>query len=174
MEFLNDLAFDLVAGLAYGVVGLVLMIVGYKVVDLLTPQDLGSLLVTRRRRDAGVIVGAAMLGIGLIVSAAILASAGDHAPSLLPLPAAWARRLILLATLLCAICGFVYELVIVAMGTVLLGSGTAQTAMVLGTFVAAMGVGSWLATQLPRGRSVESFIVIEAIVALLGGLSAMA
>ena len=77
MEFLNDLAFDLVAGLAYGVVGLVLMIVGYKVVDLLTPQDLGALLVTRRRRDAGIIVGAAMLGIGLIVSVAILASEGD-------------------------------------------------------------------------------------------------
>lgn len=77
MEFLNDLAFDLVAGLAYGVVGLVLMVVGYKVVDLLTPQDLGTLLVTRRRRDAGVIVGAAMLGIGLIVSVAILASEGD-------------------------------------------------------------------------------------------------
>jgi spermidine synthase len=102
------------------------------------------------------------------------APAGDQAPSLLPLPAAWARRLILLATLLCAICGFVYELVIVAMGTVLLGSSTAQTAMVLGTFVAAMGVGSWLATQLPRRRAVESFILIEVVVALLGGLSAMA
>lgn len=92
----------------------------------------------------------------------------------LPLSPRWSRRLILLATLLCAICGFVYELVIVAMGTVLLGSSTAQTAMVLGTFVAAMGVGSWLATKLPRSRPIECFVVVEGTVALLGGLSAMA
>ena len=94
--------------------------------------------------------------------------------SRLPLSPRWSRRLILLATLLCAICGFVYELVIVAMGTVLLGSSTAQTALVLGTFVAAMGVGSWLATKLPRSRPIECFVAVEAVVALLGGLSAMA
>ncbi|MBA2644710.1 MAG: DUF350 domain-containing protein, partial [Solirubrobacterales bacterium] len=37
MEFINDLALDLVAGLAYGVVGIALMLIGYKVIDLLTP-----------------------------------------------------------------------------------------------------------------------------------------
>ncbi len=93
------------------------------------------------------------------------------APALAP---RWARRLILLATLLCAVCGFVYELVIVAMGTVLLGSSTVQTAMVLGTFVAAMGLGSWLAARLPGSRPVEGFVAVEAAVALIGGLSAMA
>ena len=77
MEFINDLAFDLVAGLAYGVVGIALMLIGYKVIDLLTPADLGDLLVTHRRRDAGLIVGASTLGIGLIVSVAILSSGGD-------------------------------------------------------------------------------------------------
>ena len=92
----------------------------------------------------------------------------------LPLSPRWSRRLVLLATLLCAVCGFVYELVLVAMGTVLLGSSTAQTAMVLGTFVAAMGVGSWLATKLPSSRPIEFFVVVEGAVALLGGLSAMA
>ncbi len=77
MEFINDLALDLVAGLAYGVVGIALMLIGYKVIDLLTPGDLGDLLVTHRRRDAGLIVGASTLGIGLIVSVAILTSEGD-------------------------------------------------------------------------------------------------
>lgn len=76
MELLNDLAFDLVAGLAYGVVGIALMLVGYKVIDILTPGDLGELLVTHRRRDAGLVVGASTLGIGLIVSVAILTSGG--------------------------------------------------------------------------------------------------
>lgn len=77
MEFLNELAFDLVAGLAYGGVGIALMLVGYKVVDRLMPGDLGDALVTHRRRDAGIMVAAAVLGIGLIVSVAILTSGGD-------------------------------------------------------------------------------------------------
>ena len=77
MEFINDLAFDLVAGLAYGVVGIALMLVGYKLVDLLVPGDLGDLLVSHRRRDAGLIVASATLGIGLIVAVAILTSGGD-------------------------------------------------------------------------------------------------
>ena len=77
MEFINDLAFDLVAGLAYGVVGIALMLIGYKLVDVLIPGDLGNLLVTHRRRDAGLIVAAATLGIGLIVAVAILTSGGD-------------------------------------------------------------------------------------------------
>ena len=77
MEFINDLAFDLVAGLAYGVVGIALMLIGFKVIDLLIPGDLGDLLVTHRRRDAGLIVAASTVGIGLIVSVAILTSGGS-------------------------------------------------------------------------------------------------
>lgn len=77
MEFLNGLAFDMVAGLAYGIVGIVLMLAGYKVIDRLTPGDLGEVLVHHRRRDAGLIVAAGTLGIGLIVTVAILASEGD-------------------------------------------------------------------------------------------------
>ena len=92
---------------------------------------------------------------------------------LVPRDARSARRLVLAATLVCATCGFAYELVIVALGTVLFGSSTAQTAMVLGTFVAAMGVGSWLAAKVPDRHAVSGFAAIEGAVALLGGLSAL-
>ncbi|WP_205697656.1 polyamine aminopropyltransferase [Conexibacter sp. SYSU D00693] len=95
----------------------------------------------------------------------------------LPLPAALgprgARRIVLGATLVCAICGFAYELVIVALGTVLFGSSTEQTALVLGTFVAAMGLGSWAAGRVPTTRAVEGFVAVECAVALAGGLSAL-
>jgi uncharacterized membrane protein YjfL (UPF0719 family) len=77
MEFLNDLAFDLVAGLAYGAIGIVLMLIGYGMLDLLTPGKLGDVICKQRRRDAGVIVGAAMFGIGVIVTIAIVTSGGD-------------------------------------------------------------------------------------------------
>jgi spermidine synthase len=85
-----------------------------------------------------------------------------------------ARRVVLAATFVCAICGFAYELVIIALGTILFGSSTAQTAMVLGTFVAAMGLGAWLAAKVPERHAVAAFAAIEAAVALLGGLSALA
>jgi spermidine synthase len=84
-----------------------------------------------------------------------------------------ARRVVLAATFVCAVCGFAYELVIVALGTVLMGSSTAQTAMVLGTFVAAMGLGAWLAARVPSRLAVPAFAVVEGAVALLGGLSAL-
>jgi len=93
----------------------------------------------------------------------------------LPVPAGarTARRVVLIATFVCAVCGFAYELVIVGLGTVLFGSSTAQTAMVLGTFVAAMGAGSWLAAKVPEKHAAPGFVAIEVVLALLGGLSAL-
>lgn len=96
------------------------------------------------------------------------------AGALAPVPdARAARRLVLGATFVCAICGFAYELVIVALGTILFGSSTAQTALVLSTFVAAMGVGAWMAAKVPDRHAVSVFAGIEACIALLGGLSAL-
>lgn len=103
MEFLNDLAFDLVAGFAYGAVGLALMLAGYKVVDVLTPGDLGEILVQRRRRDAGIIVAAGTLGIGLIVAVAILASEGDLSHGLAEAAGFGAVGLVLMAIAFVAI-----------------------------------------------------------------------
>ncbi len=77
MDFLSDLGHDLVAGLLYGGVGLVLMGLGFALIDMLTPGKLADILCTARRKDAGIIVGAAMLGIGLIVTIAIITAAGD-------------------------------------------------------------------------------------------------
>jgi spermidine synthase len=71
-----------------------------------------------------------------------------------------------------AVCGFVYELVIIALGTYLFGNSIFQVSVVLAAFVSAMGLGSLLAKPLQR-RAVEAFVVVEAAVALLGGLSAM-
>ncbi|HWT91914.1 MAG TPA: DUF350 domain-containing protein [Solirubrobacteraceae bacterium] len=77
MDFASDLAHDLLAGLLYGIVGLLLQYAGYKVLDLLTPGKLGHMLVHDRRRDIGIVVAAAMLAVGAIVTSAIIASDGD-------------------------------------------------------------------------------------------------
>lgn len=73
MTYLEDLA----GGLLYGLVGIVLLALGFFVIDLLTPGKLGKQLCEDRNRNAGVIVSSAMLAIGLIVTSAILASEGS-------------------------------------------------------------------------------------------------
>jgi uncharacterized membrane protein YjfL (UPF0719 family) len=77
MEYWEDLGNDLAAGLLYGVVGIGLMAIGYWMIDLLTPGHLGRQLAVDRNRNAGVIVGSALLAIGLIVTSAIIASEGS-------------------------------------------------------------------------------------------------
>jgi len=84
-----------------------------------------------------------------------------------------ARVLLLGAVLTVAVCGFLYELVIIAMGTYLVGNSVEQVSFVLAAFVSSMGLGSLLAKPLLRAPAI-SFAVVECLIALAGGLSAMA
>ena len=77
MDYWQDLATDLGAGLLFGLVGIVLLALGYRMMDLLTPGNLGRQLCEDRNRNAGIIVSSAMLAIGIIVTSAIIASDGD-------------------------------------------------------------------------------------------------
>ncbi|MEY2514016.1 MAG: hypothetical protein QOJ89_1374 [bacterium] len=82
MDYWQDLATELAAGLLYGVVGIALLALGYRMIDLLTPGHLGRQLCEDRNRNAGVITSAAMLAIGIIVTSAIISSDGDLAKGL--------------------------------------------------------------------------------------------
>ncbi len=79
---ISDLFSDLLAGLLYGGVGIVLLVLGYYTIDLLTPGHLGRQLAMDRNRNAGIIVASGLVAIGLIVVSAILASDGDLAEGL--------------------------------------------------------------------------------------------
>jgi uncharacterized membrane protein YjfL (UPF0719 family) len=82
MDYWQDLATQLADGLLYGVVGIALLALGYRMIDLLTPGHLGRQLCEDRNRNAGVITSAAMLAIGIIVTSAIISSDGDLAKGL--------------------------------------------------------------------------------------------
>ena len=92
-------------------------------------------------------------------------------PAIAPLPRR-ARPILLGTVLLVATCGFVYELVIIALGTYLFGNSVFQVSVVLAAFVSSMGLGSLAAKPLLR-RPAHAFVAVEAAVALIGGLSAM-
>ncbi|WP_374228229.1 fused MFS/spermidine synthase [Streptacidiphilus sp. ASG 303] len=88
-------------------------------------------------------------------------------------PSGPARLLVLLAAFVCAACGLVYELELVALGGRLIGDPVTQTSLVLSVMVFAMGLGSLLAKRLTR-RPAAAFAVVESLLALTGGLSGLA
>ncbi|MEU5910986.1 DUF350 domain-containing protein [Micromonospora sp. NPDC047527] len=74
---MQNLVTDLLVTLAFGVVGVVLMGVGYGLVDLATPGKLHELIWTERNRNAALLLTSNLLGVGIIVVAAIVASDND-------------------------------------------------------------------------------------------------
>ncbi|WP_184534819.1 DUF350 domain-containing protein [Micromonospora polyrhachis] len=68
------LATDLLVTLAYGVVGIVLMGIGYVLVDVATPGRLHELIWVDRNRNAALLLASNLLGVGTIVVAAIVGS----------------------------------------------------------------------------------------------------
>ncbi|MFF3325688.1 polyamine aminopropyltransferase [Streptomyces sp. NPDC002889] len=82
------------------------------------------------------------------------------------------RYLVLAAVFVCAACGLVYELELVALASYLIGDSVTQASVVLSVMVFAMGIGSLLAKRL-RCRAAVGFGMLEAALALIGGCSAM-
>ncbi|MEU7619975.1 DUF350 domain-containing protein [Micromonospora rifamycinica] len=74
---MQNLVTDLLVTLAYGVVGVVLMAIGYVLVDVATPGKLHELIWTERNRNAALLLTSNLAGVGIIVVAAIAASDDD-------------------------------------------------------------------------------------------------
>jgi spermidine synthase len=80
-------------------------------------------------------------------------------------------RALLLSVLLVATAGLVYELVSATMASYLLGDSVTQWSLVIGVYLSAMGLGSWLSKSIERdlhGR----FVQIQLGIAWVGGFSA--
>ncbi|MYW68732.1 polyamine aminopropyltransferase [Streptomyces sp. SID8379] len=98
-------------------------------------------------------------------------SAAGRAP--LPVKPGTGRFLVLAGVFICAACGLVYELELVALASYLMGDSVTQASVVLSVMVFAMGLGSLAAKRL-RCRAAAGFGMVEAVLALVGGCSAMA
>lgn len=71
-----------------------------------------------------------------------------------------------------AACGLVYELVAGALGSYLLGDAVTQFSLVIGVFLSAMGIGSWLSRYITR-HLLRWFVGLEILLGLLGGASSV-
>ena len=78
-----------------------------------------------------------------------------------------------LSVLLIASCGLIYELIAGTLASYLLGDSVLEFSTVIGTYLFAMGIGSWM-SRFVRGSLVARFITIELMVGLVGGFSSSA
>lgn len=80
-------------------------------------------------------------------------------------------RLLLASVLVVATCGLIYELIAATMASYLLGDSVTQFSLVIGVYLSAMGLGSWLSKSIERDLY-DRFITVQLIIAVVGGLSA--
>ena len=80
---------------------------------------------------------------------------------------------LLFSVFVVASCGLAYELIAGALSSYLLGDSVMQFSTVIGTYLFAMGIGSWLSRYVER-HLIARFIQIELMVGVLGGFSAAA
>src|SRR6201997_3264398 len=74
-----------------------------------------------------------------------------------------------LSVLLIAACGLIYELIAGTLASYLLGDSVLQFSTVIGTYLFAMGLGSW-ASRHVRENLAGMFVRVELIVGVVGGL----
>jgi spermidine synthase len=78
---------------------------------------------------------------------------------------------LLAAVFVIAICGLVYELIAASLSSYLLGGSVTHFSIVIGVFLTAMGVGSYL-TRFVKKDLADLFVAIQIGIGLSGGLSA--
>ncbi|MEZ5424818.1 MAG: polyamine aminopropyltransferase [Pyrinomonadaceae bacterium] len=79
--------------------------------------------------------------------------------------------LLFLNVIIIATCGLIYELLAGTLASYVLGDSVTQFSLIIGIYLFAMGVGSWLSGFLDKELA-KRFVEVELAVAVLGGFSA--
>ena len=83
------------------------------------------------------------------------------------------RAVLLAAVAACAACGIIYELALLTLSASLNGGGIVATSLIVAGYIAALGAGALLAKPL-LGHAAITFIAVESLLGIIGGLSAAA
>lgn len=79
--------------------------------------------------------------------------------------------LLLLSVFVIATCGLIYELIAGTLASYLLGDSVTQFSTIIGSYMFAMGIGSWLSRYAEKNL-LSLFVKIEIIIGLIGGSTA--
>ncbi|PHI18221.1 hypothetical protein CEQ90_18985 [Lewinellaceae bacterium SD302] len=88
----------------------------------------------------------------------------------LVLPKLSEKTLLIITVLVAGLCSIVYELLISTTSAYFLGDSVKQFSLTIGTYMFAMGVGSFL-SQYVRERELTYFVGVEIVLGLCGGFS---
>ena len=83
------------------------------------------------------------------------------------------RAVLLASVAACAACGIIYELALLTLSTSLNGGGIIATSLIVAGYIAALGAGALLVKPLLHWAAI-AFVAVEALLAIVGGLSAAA
>lgn len=83
------------------------------------------------------------------------------------------RAVLLAAVAACAACGIIYELALLTLSASLDGGGIVATSLIVAGYIAALGAGALLVKPL-LPRAAITFIGVEVLLGIVGGLSAAA
>lgn len=81
-------------------------------------------------------------------------------------------KILMLTTLIISGCSIVYELLISAVGSYLLGDSIKQFSITIGLYMCAMGVGSHISKYVKKNLF-DFFVFVEIAVGILGGISSL-
>lgn len=81
------------------------------------------------------------------------------------------KFLLLASVFAIATCGLVYELIAGTLASYLLGDSVTQFSTIIGAYLFAMGIGSYLSKFIQR-REIAAFVQVELLVGVIGGCSA--
>ena len=81
-------------------------------------------------------------------------------------------RILMLTTLIISGCSMVYELIISAVSSYLLGDSTFQYSVTIGLYMFALGIGSFLSKYIKKDLF-NSFAMVEICIGLIGGTSSL-
>ncbi len=83
------------------------------------------------------------------------------------------RAVLLAAVAACAACGIIYELALLTLSASLNGGGIVATSLIVAGYIAALGAGALVVKPLLT-RAAITFVAVEALLGIIGGLSATA
>ena len=156
-----QLATNLLAALLFAVLGIVILVLSFVLLDRLRRTTSGAR--SSRSRTSRWRSSAAWPSSGS-------RSSSPRPSTRAPAPSTTVAAGLLAAVLLIAACGLVYELVAGAIASYLLGDSVTQFSTVIGTYLFAMGIGSWLSRFVVRNVAAR-FVGIELLVGAVGGFS---
>ncbi len=82
LPYLGELLAGLGQAVVWGAMAIVLLAVGYVVIDRLTPGELGQLICVDRNTNAAVVLASGLLAIGAVITTSILTSLDGFLPGL--------------------------------------------------------------------------------------------